>query len=148
MPDQTFGAMLLRLKQQLGVQTNKSVAELLGMREKAFIARKSRNSFPETELYALAAKRPDLDLDVVYVLTGKPMQVRRPGGPLMDQSQASPGAASPQHLERWLANEEAGRRQDLLAAWIECGAEDQKALVRAAQGLAKKRAAEPNKVDQ
>jgi hypothetical protein len=50
--------------------SDREVASLLGMEEKAFNARKRREAFPETELYALSAKRPDLKLDVAYVLTG------------------------------------------------------------------------------
>ncbi|MDR3322910.1 MAG: hypothetical protein LBS89_01745 [Zoogloeaceae bacterium] len=66
-----FKEILLRLKQQLGVEDDKDVAEALGLKANAFNARKKRESFPETELYALAAKRPDLHLDVEYVLTGR-----------------------------------------------------------------------------
>ena len=40
------------------------------MTKAAFSARKKRGVFPEKELYALAAKRPELGLDVDYVLTG------------------------------------------------------------------------------
>ena len=65
-----FEEALLRLKQQLKVTEDRHVAAALGMNGKAFTARKRRNSFPETELYALVAKRPDLHLDVHYVLTG------------------------------------------------------------------------------
>jgi hypothetical protein len=66
----SFEKILLRLKQQTNIQMDKDVAALLGLSGKAFNARKKRGSFPETELYALAAKRPDLKLDVGYVLLG------------------------------------------------------------------------------
>lgn len=65
-----FGALLLRLKEQVGIPTDKEVAALLGMSEKAFHARKTRGAFPEDKLFALAAKRPDLRIDVDFVLTG------------------------------------------------------------------------------
>ncbi|MDR1890131.1 MAG: helix-turn-helix domain containing protein [Zoogloeaceae bacterium] len=65
-----FENCLLRLKQVLGTATDKEAAEILGLSDKALNARKRRNAFPETKLYALAAKRPDLKLDVDYVLTG------------------------------------------------------------------------------
>lgn len=65
-----FSECLARLKVALGKAKDKEVAEALGLGEKALNARKSRGSFPEKELYALAAKRPDLRLDVDYVLTG------------------------------------------------------------------------------
>jgi hypothetical protein len=65
-----FDVAELRLKQQLGVKTAKDVANALGLGEKAFSARKRRGAFPFTEVYALAAKHPELDLDVDYILTG------------------------------------------------------------------------------
>jgi hypothetical protein len=71
-----FNQVLLRLKERSGLQNNKDVASLLGIQEKAFTARKARGSFPATELFALAAKRPDLHLDVDYVLTGITTEAR------------------------------------------------------------------------
>lgn len=67
----SFEKILLRLKEQLGVQVDKEVATLLGMTPTAFNARKKRDSFPEDKLLALAARRPELLLDVSYVLTGR-----------------------------------------------------------------------------
>lgn len=66
----TFPYALIRLKKQLGVSKDQEVAEFLNMGKTAFSARKRRNSFPEKELYALAANRPDLKIDVNYVLLG------------------------------------------------------------------------------
>ncbi len=63
---------LLRLKNQLRVATDKEVAELLGLGEKALNARKKRDSFPEDKLFAFAAKHPELQIDTAYVLTGTP----------------------------------------------------------------------------
>lgn len=71
-----FETRLARLKEALGVATAKEVANILEMSDKALNARKRRLSFPEKELYALAAKRPDLNLDVNYVLTGKTQRER------------------------------------------------------------------------
>lgn len=65
-----FGEALLRLKQQTQLHSDKAIAELLGLSEKAFSARKTRDVFPEDKLFALAAKRPDLEIDVAYVLAG------------------------------------------------------------------------------
>ena len=62
--------MLLRLKEQLGVPTDKEAAELLGLSDKAFNARKRRGSFPDDKLLALIAKRPELGLDIDYIVTG------------------------------------------------------------------------------
>lgn len=70
--EKIFGGRLLRLKSELGVQSDKEVAAFLGLSDKAFSARKKRDVFPDDDVYALAAKRPDLSIDVDYVLTGRP----------------------------------------------------------------------------
>ena len=67
----SFDNSTLRLKQLLGVTKDKEVAELLGLSPVAWAGRKRRGLFPDTELYALIAKRPDLQIDVAYVLTGQ-----------------------------------------------------------------------------
>lgn len=66
----SFKEKLLRLKNELNVSTDKEVAAFLGMNTSAFTVRKSRGSFPEKELFALIAKRPDLNLDIDYILLG------------------------------------------------------------------------------
>lgn len=65
-----FSEATLRLMQQLGVTKNKEVAEILGNSEKGWAARRRRNAFPEKDLRALAQQRPELGIDVNYVLTG------------------------------------------------------------------------------
>lgn len=70
-----FEKILLRLKEQLSVQSDKEVAELLGLSVKAFTARKARDSFPRDKLLALKASRPDLLIDDVYILTGQHLSV-------------------------------------------------------------------------
>ena len=70
-----FEEATLRLKQQLQVTEDKQVAEALGMTSSAWTKRKSRGSFPEKELLALIAKRPDLGLDFDYVTLGHHSQV-------------------------------------------------------------------------
>lgn len=65
-----FVDFLYRLKQALDLKQNKDVADFLGLSEKAFSARKNRNSIPEQHLRAAAAMHPDLHLDVDYILTG------------------------------------------------------------------------------
>lgn len=69
-----FDEAALRLKQQLKVTEDKQAAEMLGMTGNAWTMRKRRRSFPEVELYALAAKRPELKINVEYVLTGRAPQ--------------------------------------------------------------------------
>lgn len=65
-----FDEATLRLKQQLKVHLDKDVAELLGLSKRAWVGRKKSGNFPQTELFALSAKRPDLGIDVPYVITG------------------------------------------------------------------------------
>lgn len=72
-----FEEAALRLKQQLGVTQDRDVAGALNMTPRAWAGRKKNNSFPDAELYALAAKRPELSLDVNYVLTGASLSPRQ-----------------------------------------------------------------------
>lgn len=71
----SFTEKLLRLKNELKIQDDKDIAEILGLGVKAFSARKSRGSFPEKELFALKAKRPELNLDMDYILLGTRREV-------------------------------------------------------------------------
>lgn len=68
MPNFEIG--LLRLKQQLGVATDKEAAEQIGLTDKALNARKRRDSFPVKEVFALASARPELGLDPEWIVTG------------------------------------------------------------------------------
>lgn len=68
---ENFDQQLLRLKQVLGVTSDQEVATALGLSKAAFSDRKKRGAFPEEKLYALAAKRPELRLDVLGVLVGE-----------------------------------------------------------------------------
>lgn len=70
-----FSDVLSRLKHELRTSKDQEIAAALGMSKTAFSERKKRNSFPEKELYALAATRPDLQLDIAYILTGMPNTV-------------------------------------------------------------------------
>lgn len=67
-----FSDALSRLKYLLHVSKDGEVAEALGFSKTAFSERKKRGSFPADELRALAQRRPDLGIDVDYVLTGEP----------------------------------------------------------------------------
>lgn len=75
-----FEEATLRLKQQLAVTQDKEVAGYLGLSPRAWAGRKQSENFPEVELYALAAKRPDLKINVEYVLTGRAPQAMTPEG--------------------------------------------------------------------
>lgn len=67
-----FLEMSSRLKEQAGISTDKDLAALIGLSPTSFNQRKARGAFPETELLALTAVRPELKIDVNYVLTGVP----------------------------------------------------------------------------
>jgi hypothetical protein len=64
----SFRQSLLRLKLQLNVETDQEVAAVLGFTANNFTNRKSRGYFPVDRLRAVAQQRPDLGLDVDYVL--------------------------------------------------------------------------------
>lgn len=65
-----FSDALARLKHELRVSKDQEVAALLGLGKTAFSERKKRGSFPHKELLVLAEERPELGIDVNYVLTG------------------------------------------------------------------------------
>lgn len=65
-----FPEVLTRLKHALRVSKDQEVAQALELSKTAFSERKKRGAFPEKELRALAAKRPELGLDMNYILTG------------------------------------------------------------------------------
>lgn len=67
----SFEAALSRLKHALRVSNDADVAKALGMSKTAFAERKRRGSFPDRQLLALAAARPDLQLDPSFVLHGE-----------------------------------------------------------------------------
>jgi hypothetical protein len=66
-----FSESIARLKYELRVSKDGEVATALGLSKTAFAERKRRGAFPEKELYALAEKRSELRLDVLYILTGE-----------------------------------------------------------------------------
>lgn len=63
--------VLLRLKERLGVASDKALADLLGMGEKALNARKKRGASMRDKVLSLAADHPEIQLDVDYILTGE-----------------------------------------------------------------------------
>jgi Bacteriophage CI repressor helix-turn-helix domain len=65
-----FDQASLRLKQHLGLTQDKDVAAALGISARAWAGRKDRDNFPTKELRLLAAQRPELGLDVDWIVTG------------------------------------------------------------------------------
>lgn len=66
-----FDQQLLRLKQVLGTTEDQVVAEALGMSKAALAQRKARNTFPADKVARLAQDRPELKIDLTYVLKGR-----------------------------------------------------------------------------
>lgn len=106
-----FDAALLRLKGALQVQTDKQVAEALGMSPNALNERKRREAFPVDKVRVLGAER---GFDADYVVTGvsqaalEMIHAAREGKPL-----------------KKVSAEDAA----LLAAWHSCSAPDQRLLL-------------------
>ncbi|MGP1628338.1 MAG: helix-turn-helix domain-containing protein [Giesbergeria sp.] len=73
-----FSDSLARLKHYLRVSKDQEVATALGLSKTAFSERKKRGAFPEKELRALAQQRPDLGIDVEYVLSGQQPVAAKP----------------------------------------------------------------------
>lgn len=71
-----FEKSLLRLKQVLQVSEDQAVAAALGLSKAALADRKRKDSFPVDRLKALAHDRPDLKIDVDYVLSGIDLETR------------------------------------------------------------------------
>lgn len=69
-----FKKILLRLKNELGVETDNQVAEFLGLTPAAFRTRKNRNTFPVHQLTVFALSHPELKLDLDYILGNQPKQ--------------------------------------------------------------------------
>ena len=68
--DTSFLARTLRLKLQLGKELDKDIAWRIGLSNHAWVLRKKRDSFPVKEVELLAARKPELKLDVNYILYG------------------------------------------------------------------------------
>lgn len=67
---ENFTNIVNRLKTELSITMDKDVAEILGMSKSAFAERKRRGVFPENALRLLELERPDLKLDINYILSG------------------------------------------------------------------------------
>lgn len=72
-----FPEQLRRFKQSTGLREDRDVAKILGLTKAALSARKVRGSFPVDKVKLLAADRPDLGLDVKYILTGISAELER-----------------------------------------------------------------------
>ena len=121
-----FSDSLGRLKHYLRVSKDQEVAAALGLSKTAFSERKKRNSFPEKELRALAQQRPELGINVEYVLTGehRPAQERLPHDPYLEErlkvALDEEGTLRPAHEALFTYAE-----RDVVALWRRCSLADQ-----------------------
>ncbi len=141
-----FDAQLLRLKQALGVSSDQEVAAALGLTKAAFSDRKRRDAFPEEKLYALAAKRPDLHLDVLYVLVGdkkdavlKLTIAELEAASAFDEDRSGSVAERPKRAAQVVESLHAPLPEDeqvLLDSYRRCGAQARQHLIQTAALLA------------
>lgn len=132
-----FEGAVLRLKQAAGVRTEKELAALLGMDASAFNKRKRRGSFPREHLEALAAARPDLRIDVQYVLTGK--SARDTAVDLASSVATTYARGGPRHREveaEETSNRQREQDQQVLSDLRRCSAADRSALLHLIASLA------------
>lgn len=139
----SFVDVLARLKEAAKVKRDHEAAELLGLSGAALHARKKRNAFPERELYALVAKRPDLRIDVGYVLTGKPTPPEEAAQHAL-LIQHSEGLVAPEVMTKGLRDAAADRdaaAKSRSNAWQElllsCSESDQDLLLHIASRLSR-----------
>ena len=142
--EKTFKSVLLRLKEQAGLEEDKQVAELLGLSDKAFNARKSRSSFPEDKLFALVQRRPDLKIDPLYVLSGdrsasdgvRAMYATAAKATALVVNEADREELSGKLGEAIRAQALEGLTARLMDAWGRCDVERKELVCRVAEGLA------------
>lgn len=128
-----FQEATLRLKQQLEVTQDKEVAHFLGLSPRAWAGRKQSNAFPEIELRALAQQRPNLQIDVDYVLTGGLT------GPNVAVAMGRDPAAVAGPVAMALATDAQAVQEDearLLAAFRAADSAGRAAILMAAKGIA------------
>ena len=131
-----FQEALARLKFLLRVSKDGEIAEALGLSKQAFSERKKRGAFPERELLALAALRPEID--PVYVLTGKTQQVRaiEAAAGVAGSSAAAAKQLRADQKEALLSDKQA---IELVDSWARCNRDDRDTIVRLAKRLAERR---------
>ena len=125
-----FEEASLRLKQQLKLTEDRQVAEAIGMTSNAWTMRKRRGAFPEKELRAAAQQRPDLQIDVNYVLTGGPNVAVAMG---CDPKTVAGPVAMALATDAQAAQEDEAR---LLAAFRAADSAGRAAILMAAKGIA------------
>lgn len=132
-----FSDSLDRLKHLLRVSKDGEVAEALGMKKTAFSERKKRGSFPEKELRTLAQQRPELGIDVDWVLNGS-LQERRAAAAAAVYAQSLGAVPQPAASEPLGGLAATDQESALVAHWKRCLPSDQQLLVALAASLAKK----------
>lgn len=67
---ENFTNIVNRLKTELSITMDKDVAEILGMSKKCVCRKKAQRVFSRNALRLLELERPDLKLDINYILSG------------------------------------------------------------------------------
>jgi len=143
----SFEQALLRFKNLLQVQSDKQVAEHLGMSPTAFNDRKKRDVFPDDKLWALASRRPDLNLDVVYILTGKPMEIREGQHASGAKPYSGPTEIYPSRVAKAASDDRAlaSKQAQLVTDWQACSPIDQSRICDLTARLAEQGITQPPK---
>lgn len=124
-----FDEQLLRLKSLAGVASDQEIAALLGLSKAALSDRKKRDAFPLDKLKALAMDRPDLNIDVIYVMTGDYTSVYQAKEMLATQSVVGADPKNSQGINI--------REQALLQHFRKATEEGKKAIEATAKALAR-----------
>lgn len=143
----SFEQVLLRLKEQIQLPADKDVAAALGLSPTAFNDRKKREAFPEDKLLALSVRRPELKLDVTYILTGERLPARTRATLVRTAEAVSnmePGGDGPLSQQMRAAYKRGGTRQkerrpkyeDLITVLDRCSDDDIAMLMNFAWRLA------------
>ena len=132
-----FSDSLSRLKHLLRVSKDGEVAVALGMKKTAFSERKKRGSFPEKELRALAQQRPELGIDVEWVLHGS-LQERRVAAAAAVYAHSLEAVPQPAASEPFDGLAATDQESALVAHWKRCLPSDQQLLAALAARLAEK----------
>lgn len=125
----SFKEASLRLKQALGLEMDKDVADALGMTKRSWAGRKVSGKFPEKELRALAQRRPELGIDVDYVLTGlKGDEIQSAVSGISERIRSMRGVRSVEDMaaeadvtpDKWVAAERGAHDAEFIKQIITC----------------------------
>lgn len=134
----SFDEQMLRLKQVLGLTADQDIAALLRLTKSALSVRKRRDAFPIEAVERLAQTRPELRIDLRYIVTGESTQFLASLGMLREASKIHSDVAKRDALAgEMLALQPSSREAALLADFRHCSSSDQDVLTRIAATMAR-----------